>query len=383
MWPMSPSTGTPKCATGRVRLPTPSSPACRTMSHSSSSRARRQVLDRDGPEGLARWMKAQPRCSSPTRPCATRTRALLATRMRVIRYDPHRQAYPRGLPNLFRSSAGAARPSTWPCASSTRTRGSACEAVRAGCAQHPDADAAARLERGRLHQLSRQRGEVLRRARQRRAASMSSASSIASTGSRTCAFRSTRWLEAGKVCRRRRSAIPATCSTPTGPSMTSKYYVGLAKELQAAGAHVLGLKDMAGLLKPRRRAKARRGAKAGSRPADPPPHPRYLAAPPPPPSSRRSKPVSTRLTRRWMRCSGTTSQPTLGSIAAALKDTPRGPRARSARRSARSRSTGKRCATQYCGLRERPEGRRLGSLPARNARRAVHKPQGTGALARP
>jgi pyruvate carboxylase len=29
-----------------------------------------------------------------------------------------------------------------------------------------------------------------------------------------------------------------------------KYYVGLAKELEAAGSHVLGLKDMAGLLKP-------------------------------------------------------------------------------------------------------------------------------------
>ena len=29
-----------------------------------------------------------------------------------------------------------------------------------------------------------------------------------------------------------------------------KYYVGMAKELQAAGAHVLGLKDMAGLMKP-------------------------------------------------------------------------------------------------------------------------------------
>jgi len=29
-----------------------------------------------------------------------------------------------------------------------------------------------------------------------------------------------------------------------------KYYVGMAKELQAAGAHILGLKDMAGLIKP-------------------------------------------------------------------------------------------------------------------------------------
>ncbi|OWY08861.1 pyruvate carboxylase, partial [Thioclava sp. F34-6] len=29
-----------------------------------------------------------------------------------------------------------------------------------------------------------------------------------------------------------------------------KYYIGMAKELEAAGAHILGLKDMAGLLKP-------------------------------------------------------------------------------------------------------------------------------------
>ncbi|TGR60092.1 hypothetical protein, partial [Mesorhizobium sp. M1C.F.Ca.ET.192.01.1.1] len=29
-----------------------------------------------------------------------------------------------------------------------------------------------------------------------------------------------------------------------------KYYVGLASELQAAGAHIIAVKDMAGLLKP-------------------------------------------------------------------------------------------------------------------------------------
>src|SRR5699024_5784488 len=28
------------------------------------------------------------------------------------------------------------------------------------------------------------------------------------------------------------------------------YYIGLAKELESAGAHILGIKDMAGLLKP-------------------------------------------------------------------------------------------------------------------------------------
>jgi pyruvate carboxylase len=34
------------------------------------------------------------------------------------------------------------------------------------------------------------------------------------------------------------------------PKYDLKYYVGLAKEMEAAGAHILGVKDMAGLLKP-------------------------------------------------------------------------------------------------------------------------------------
>jgi pyruvate carboxylase len=37
---------------------------------------------------------------------------------------------------------------------------------------------------------------------------------------------------------------------PARSKFDLKYYVGMAKELEAAGAHVLGLKDMAGLLKP-------------------------------------------------------------------------------------------------------------------------------------
>ena len=37
---------------------------------------------------------------------------------------------------------------------------------------------------------------------------------------------------------------------PSRSKYNLKYYVGMAKELEAAGAHILGLKDMAGLLKP-------------------------------------------------------------------------------------------------------------------------------------
>ncbi|MEO0680003.1 MAG: pyruvate carboxylase, partial [Pseudomonadota bacterium] len=56
-------------------------------------------------------------------------------------------------------------------------------------------------------------------------------------------------LESGKVLE------AAVCYTgdlhdPKRSKYDLKYYVGMAKELAAAGAHVLGIKDMAGLLKP-------------------------------------------------------------------------------------------------------------------------------------
>jgi pyruvate carboxylase len=56
-------------------------------------------------------------------------------------------------------------------------------------------------------------------------------------------------IEAGKVCE------GTVCYTgdildPARAKYDLKYYVSRGKELQAAGAHVLGLKDMAGLLKP-------------------------------------------------------------------------------------------------------------------------------------
>ncbi len=56
-------------------------------------------------------------------------------------------------------------------------------------------------------------------------------------------------IEANKVCE------GSICYTgdlldPARSKYDLKYYVGMAKELEKAGAHVLGLKDMAGLLKP-------------------------------------------------------------------------------------------------------------------------------------
>jgi pyruvate carboxylase len=56
-------------------------------------------------------------------------------------------------------------------------------------------------------------------------------------------------LESGKLCE------AAMCYTgdildPNRPKYDLAYYVSLAKELEATGAHILGIKDMAGLLKP-------------------------------------------------------------------------------------------------------------------------------------
>ncbi|SLN35417.1 2-oxoglutarate carboxylase small subunit [Aquimixticola soesokkakensis] len=56
-------------------------------------------------------------------------------------------------------------------------------------------------------------------------------------------------IESGKICE------GTICYTgdlldPTRPKYNLKYYVDMGKQLRDAGAHVLGLKDMAGLLKP-------------------------------------------------------------------------------------------------------------------------------------
>ena len=71
---------------------------------------------------------------------------------------------------------------------------------------------------------------------------------------------------------RRRSATPATSSIRRAPKYDLKYYVGLAKELEAAGAHIIAVKDMAGPAQAGGGARAVQGAARGDRPADPFPH---------------------------------------------------------------------------------------------------------------
>ncbi|WP_146346855.1 pyruvate carboxylase [Falsiphaeobacter marinintestinus] len=56
-------------------------------------------------------------------------------------------------------------------------------------------------------------------------------------------------VESGKICEGT-ICYTGDINDPDRAKYNLKYYVGMAKDLEAAGAHVLGLKDMAGLLKP-------------------------------------------------------------------------------------------------------------------------------------
>ncbi len=80
--------------------------------------------------------------------------------------------------------------------------------------------------------------------------------------------------ESGRLCE------AAICYTgnlddPRETKYDLAYYVRLAKELERAGAHVLGIKDMAGLCRPRSAYRAGQGAQGGDRAAGAFPHARH------------------------------------------------------------------------------------------------------------
>ena len=134
-----------------------------------------------GPGGLRRLdARARRACWSPTRPCATRTSRCSPRACAPTTSSRIAGAYARRrCRSSSRSNAGAAPPSTSPCASSPRTRGSGCALIRE------------RVPNLLLQMLLRGANAVgytnypdnvvryLRRARRRRPASISSASSTA------------------------------------------------------------------------------------------------------------------------------------------------------------------------------------------------------------
>ncbi len=206
------------------------------------------LLDEKGPQGVADWMKAQPQLLITDTTMRDGHQSLLATRMRSIDMIRVAPAYATNLPQLFSVE----------------------------CWGGATFDVAYRF----LQECPWQRLRDLRAAMPNVMTQMLLRASngvgytnypdnvveafvkqAADTGVDVFrVFDSLNWVEnmrvamdavqaSGKVCE------GTICYTgdilnPERAKYDLKYYVGMAKELEAAGAHVLGLKDMAGLLKP-------------------------------------------------------------------------------------------------------------------------------------
>ncbi|ODT80069.1 MAG: pyruvate carboxylase [Pelagibacterium sp. SCN 64-44] len=208
----------------------------------------RQVLDRDGPLGLARWMKEQKRVLFTDTTMRDAHQSLLATRMRSFDITRIAEAYSRGLPNLF----------------SLECWGGATFDVAMRFLNEDPWERLAKVRDGAPNILT----QMLLRG-SNGVGYTNYADNVVKFFVRQAArggvdifriFDCLNWvenmrvsidavLEEGKV------AEGAICYTgdlfdPDRAKYDLKYYVALARELEAAGAHVLGIKDMAGLLKP-------------------------------------------------------------------------------------------------------------------------------------
>ncbi len=208
----------------------------------------RQILEDRGPEGLADWMKAEKRLLVTDTTMRDGHQSLLATRMRSLDMIRAAPAYAANLPELFSVECwgGATfdvayrflQECPWQRLRDIRAampnlltqmllRGS----NGVGYTVYPD-----NVVRAFVRQAAESGVDIFR------------------------VFDSLNWVEnmrvsmdavldSGKVLE------GTLCYTgdlfdPDRAKYDLKYYISMAKELEAAGAHVLGVKDMAGLLKP-------------------------------------------------------------------------------------------------------------------------------------
>src|SRR5690606_27370357 len=208
----------------------------------------RQIFERLGPEKFAAWMRQQTRVLVTDTTMRDGHQSLLATRMRTFDIARIAGTYARALPQLFSLECwGGATfdvamrfltEDPWERLAKVREgapnlllqmllRG----ANGVGYANYPD-----NVVRHFVHEAARGGIDLFR------------------------VFDCLNWVEnmrvamdaigeTGKLCE------AAICYTgdlldPTRPKYALDYYLGLARELEAAGAHIIAVKDMAGLLKP-------------------------------------------------------------------------------------------------------------------------------------
>ncbi len=207
----------------------------------------RQLLEEKGPKAVAEWMKAQDRLLVTDTTMRDGHQSLLATRMRSIDMIRVAPSYATMLPNLL----------------SVECWGGATFDVAyrflQECPWQRLRDIRARLPNVMTQMLLRASNGVGYTNYPDNVVRSFVAQAAKSGVDVFRVFDSLNWVEnmrvamdavveADKVCE------AAICYTgdvldPDRAKYDLKYYVSMAKELEAAGAHVLGLKDMAGLLK--------------------------------------------------------------------------------------------------------------------------------------
>ncbi len=223
-------------------------PRCPGLKAESPASGTKQLLDAQGPKAVADWMKSQKQVLITDTTMRDAHQSLLATRMRSIDMIRIAPAYAANLPQLYSMEmwGGATfdvayrflQECPWQRLRDVRaklpnimTQMLLRASNGVGYTNYPD-----NVVQGFVKQAAASGMDVFR------------------------VFDSLNWvenmrvamdavIEADKVCE------GTICYTgdildPDRAKYDLNYYVGMAKELQAAGAHVLGVKDMAGLLKP-------------------------------------------------------------------------------------------------------------------------------------
>ncbi len=208
----------------------------------------KQILDERGPKGLADWMLAQNQILITDTTMRDGHQSLLATRMRTHDIVAVAEAYAKGLPRLFSLECwGGATfdvamrfltEDPWERLALVREKAPNIllqmllrGANGVGYANYPD-----NVVKFFVAQAAKGGVDVFR------------------------IFDALNWMEnirpaIDAVASENKVAEAAVCYTgdildPDRSKYSLKYYVDLAKEMEKAGAHVLGVKDMAGLLKP-------------------------------------------------------------------------------------------------------------------------------------
>ncbi|RJL14513.1 pyruvate carboxylase [Paracoccus siganidrum] len=241
-----PETAGRKAPPAQARLPVPPAPAIE--SGAEPAPGTRQMLEAQGPQAVADWMAAQQRLLITDTTMRDGHQSLLATRMRSIDMIRVAPSYAANLPQLFSVECwgGATfdvayrflQECPWQRLRDIRkampnlmTQMLLRASNGVGYTNYPD-----NVVQAFVRQAAETGVDVFR------------------------VFDSLNWvenmrvamdavIESGKICE------GAVCYTgdmldPERSKYDLKYYIRTAQDLKAAGAHVLGLKDMAGLLKP-------------------------------------------------------------------------------------------------------------------------------------